>query len=393
MDCALCHHTETRKVLDLGRQPLANKYPETEEFAGEEFYRMEVFFCPRCKNVQLGHTVSRERMFVDYYYLSSVNRGLVRHFDAMAEQLAGSRLVVDIGSNDGILLKPLRERGVRCVGVDPSVNVSKLANDAGLSTLTGFYDAAMAARLLAEWGQPDVIVASSIFTHLEDPHVFLEDVRALMDGGTRFLIEVEYIGNFLKQVQFERFYFDRVFYYSLSSLRDLCAQHGLVVSDVEDIEPHGGSLRVTVRLDTGTITPTAAVARQLAAEAQELTPEAFDAFARTARAYVEDFKRALEAYKASGVRVAGYGSPARVATICNWAGIGPELIPFIVDDSPLKQHRHSPGTHIPIVPKEHLDTHRADVLATFAYEYLDDIREKTNNSYRYLIPIPPREVA
>lgn len=393
MDCQLCRARDSYAFLDLGLQPLANKYPRAEEFVQEPFHRMEVLFCPRCKNVQLGHVVSRERMFVDYYYLSSVNLGLVRHFEAMAKDLAGARLVVDIGSNDGILLKPLKERGVRCVGVDPSVNVSKIANDAGLPTLTGFFDAAMVARLLAEWGRPDVVVASSIFTHLENPHAFLEDVRALMDDGTRFLIEVEYIGNFLKRVQFERFYFDRVFYYSLTSLRDLCALHGLAVTDVEDIEPHGGSLRVTVRTATAGVEPTTAVARQLAREEAELTPEAFAAFARTSRAHVDAFKRALEDYRAAGVRVAGYGSPARVATICNWAGIGPDLIPFIVDDSPLKQHRHSPGTHIPIVPKQHLDAHGADVLVTFAYEYLDDIRQKTGNGYRYLIPIPPREVA
>ena len=139
MKCKLCN-AETITFLDLGRQPLANKYPKRDEFEGEEFFPLEVLFCPECKNVQLGKIISRERMFEDYYYLSSVNKGLVKHFEELAEELKNSQFVVDIGSNDGILLKPLKEFGVKCIGVDPSVNVGKIANDAGLTTIISFFN-------------------------------------------------------------------------------------------------------------------------------------------------------------------------------------------------------------------------------------------------------------
>src|SRR3989344_7869499 len=125
MQCHICQSRTAEAFLDLGLQPLANKYPREIDFASEDFFPMKVFFCTTCKNVQLGTIVPRERMFEDYYYLSSVNLGLVRHFESLAKKLSGANFVVDIGSNDGILLKPLKELGVKAVGIEPSINVSK----------------------------------------------------------------------------------------------------------------------------------------------------------------------------------------------------------------------------------------------------------------------------
>ncbi len=391
MQCSLCRNDTSVSFLDLGKQPLANKYPKESDFATEDFFPMEVFFCTTCKNVQLGTMVSRERMFEDYYYLSSVNPGLVRHFDALATKLAGAKFVVDVGSNDGILLKPLKELGVKTLGIEPSINVSKIANDAGLETMTAFFDAESAKTTEAQYGKPDVIVASSVFTHLEDPHTFIDDVKTLLTDDGRFIIEVEYIGNILKQTQFERFYLDRIFYYSLTSLKHLFESHGMEITDVEHIEPHGGSLQVTIQ-NKGVAAPTSRVPEQLAEEAGVLTLPKLQEFKANVDTQVAALREKLAEYKSAGLKVAGYGSPARVSTICNYGKIGPELVEFTIDDSPLKQNKFTPGTHIPIFPKEHLDENRPDILVVFAYEYFDDIKKKTGGAYRYLIPIPPREV-
>ncbi|MBU6415479.1 methyltransferase domain-containing protein [Patescibacteria group bacterium] len=395
MKCALCHSDKTAEFLNLGKQPLANKYPASEaEFATEDFFPLVVFFCAQCKNVQLGTVVSRERMFEDYYYLSSVNPGLVRHFEELAKKIADSNFVVDIGSNDGILLKPLKALGVKAIGVDPSVNVSKIANDAGLETIVAFFDAATADAIKKQYQRPDMVVASSIFTHLEDPHQFIEAVKDLMTDDGKFIIEVEYIGNILKDIQFERFYLDRIFYYSLTSLKHLFEEHDMRVIDAEAIEPHGGSLRITVCKNNYGGAPSDEVNRMLEEEKTSLTESALQEFKQKVNTSITAFRDKLLNYKASNLKVAGYGAPARVATICNYGNIGPELIEFIVDDSPLKQNRFSPGTHIPIVPKTFLETKtdKPDVLVVFAYEYFDDIKKKTNGNYRYLIPVPPREV-
>lgn len=393
MTCLLCRTDTAIEVLNLGNQPLANKYPTPDEFASEDFFPLAIYFCTTCRNVQLGQIVSRERMFVDYYYLSSVNPGLVRHFDEFAQSMKGAKFVVDIGSNDGILLRPLKALGVKALGVEPSVNVSKLANDEGLETITAFFDAPTVEKIIAEHGTSDLVVTSSVFTHVEDPHQVIEDVKTLLTEDGAFVIEVEHIGAFVENTQFERFYFDRPFYYSATSLSHLFAMHNMYVADIEHITPHGGSIRVTVYKNGNGAPKTERLAALLKEEERTLTLDTMQEFKERSQTYVNAFREKLEEYKKEGVRVAGYSAPARVSTICNYGNIGPELIAFLVDDSPLKQHRTSPGTHIPIVPKEHLEEAGADVLVVFAYEYLDDIRKKTEGKgYRYLIPIPPREV-
>jgi len=392
MKCYLCNQDDIFLFLDLGNQPLANKYPKKEDFEKEDFFPLQIFFCNKCKNVQLGTVISRERMFEDYYYLSSVNPGLVRHFEGLAEKLASARFVVDIGSNDGILLKPLKQLGVKAIGVDPSVNVSKIANDQGLATLTSFFNSETTEKIKKDFGRADVVVASSIFTHLENPHQFIEDVKKIMTDDGSFIIEVEYIGNILADVQFERFYLDRIFYYSLTSLSELLAGYHMYIADVEKIEPHGGSIRVVVRKNSHNSLPSDAVKSLLKEEENTLNFLKLEEFRHTVDAYLSAFRDKLKKYKEDGKKVAGYGAPARVATICNYGNIGPSLIEFIVDDSPLKQNKYSPGTHISIVPKNYLEAHKPDVLVVFAHEYLEDIKKKTNGGYKYLIPIPPREV-
>jgi SAM-dependent methyltransferase len=393
MKCLLCHNETAVEFINLGKQPLANKYPTKDTFASEDFFPLAVYFCTICKNVQLGQIVSRERMFVDYYYLSSVNPGLVRHFEEYAKQIKDAKFVVDIGSNDGILLKPLKELGVKAIGVEPSINVSKIANDAGLETITAFFDAPTVAKIVAEHGKSDLVITSSVFTHVENPHQIIEDVKNLITDDGSFVIEVEHIGAFVANTQFERFYFDRPYYYSATSLRDLFALHDMYVSDVENIAPHGGSIRVTAHKNTHSAPKTERFLALLKEEETTLTLDTMQEFKNKSESYVRAFREKLEAYKKEGVKVAGYSAPARVSTICNYGNIGPDLIEFLVDDSPLKQNRYSPGTHIPIVPKEYLEKEGADLLVVFAYEYLDDIKKKTaGHNYRYLIPIPPREV-
>ncbi len=396
MQCFLCYEKNSVELLNLGKQPLANKYPRTEDFEAEDFFPLQTFACPRCKNVQLGTMVSRERMFVDYYYLSSVNPGLVRHFEDFAKKLSRAQFVLDVGSNDGIFLKPLKELGVKVLGVEPSENVSKIANDAGFETLTAFFDTETVVQIKEKYGMPDIVVASSVFTHLENPHQFIEDVKDVMTEDGAFIIEVEYIGNIVNNIQFERFYLDRIFYYSLTSLKHLFELHDLYIADVEYITTHGGSLRVTARKSSAAEKPHARVERFLQKETGDLSSEKFEQFKRDVEANIAALRSVLEAYKRAGIRVAGYGAPARVTTITNYGNIGPSLIEFIVDDSPLKQNKFSPGMHIPIYPKQYLDAQnpKPDVLVVFAYEYFDDIKKKTQNSrYRYLMPIPPKELA
>lgn len=389
--CSLCHSSALTKFLDLGQQPLANKYPTENQFPDEKFFPLEVYVCENCRNVQLGEMVPRALMFEDYYYLSSVNGALVRHFEVLAQELSDAKFVVDIGSNDGVLLRPLKKLGVRALGVEPSVNVSKLAQDEGLETLCAFFNQDTAREVFESHGPADVIVASSVFTHLDDPNAFIEAADILLSEDGSLVIEVEYILHMIRQVQFERFYLDRIFYYSISSMRALFAAHGMVIAQIDPVAQHGGSLRFTIKRAAVAV-PAADLESRIATELEVLNTAALQNFGEKCSELTADLVAKLKNWKAENRKVAGYGAPARLSTITNFGQITPDLLPFTVDDSPLKQNRHSPGQHIPIVVSSELEAYAPDILIVFAYEYIDDIRAKTDDAYTYMMPIPLVEI-
>lgn len=392
--CNLCFKNTSFEFLDLGNQPMANKYPASlEAFKSEEFFPVKVLFCSNCKNIQLNTLVSRNTMFEDYYYLSSVNEELVRYCDELARRkFANANFVVDIGSNDGVSLKPLKEMGIKFLGVDPSINVGKIANDAGLDTLVAFFDGKTAQKIIKEHGKADVVTGLSMFSHLQDQHQFIEDVKTLMTDDGRFVVEVEYNSLMLKKMAFERFYLDRIFYFSVTSFEKLFQMHDMYLQDAEITEIHGGSLLITAQKKGHGKKPNPRVKRLMKQEIKDLSPKNVLNFGKEAKENVIALKKKLVEYKEKGLKIAGYGSPARVSTITNFGDIGPDLIDFIVDDSPLKQGRFSPGKHIPIVTNAYLQEHNVDVLVVFAYDYFNDIRKKLNKDYTFLFPIPPREV-
>ena len=195
MFCKLCN-SKCNLLADLGQQPLANKYPKNdEEMSQEKFWNLKAFICSECFCGQLNEIIDRSEMFEDYYYLSSVNHELKQHFISFAEKLSNFKFVLDVGSNDGILLRPLKKSGIKCLGIDPSINVGEIANKEGLETIIDFFNKESANFIEENYGKPDAIVASSIFTHLEEPKDFISCLEGLIsDEGTVF-IEIEYLTN------------------------------------------------------------------------------------------------------------------------------------------------------------------------------------------------------
>ena len=389
MNCKICEQKNVSEVINLGSQPLANKYPKTKnDFKNEKFFPLILTLCNNCLNVRIKKLVDRKEMFEDYYYLSSINKSLVRHFEDLAKQIKESDFVLDIGSNDGILLKPLKELGVRALGIDPSINVGKIANESGLETLIGFFSNNVVKKILDEYGRPDTIVASSIFTHLEDPKEFAINIKELIKPEGIFILEVEYLTNFIKNTQFERFYFDRPFYYSVNSIKILFESVAMSLIDVEFIDIHGGSIRCYIK-STENKRCSENVKTIIQNEKKDLNFDQFKTFSIKIKKESEILKMNLENFKKMGKNVVGYGAPARVATITNYAKIDKNLIKFIVDDNKLKQERHSPGMHIPIISREKMIEENIDIIIVFAYEYFEDIRQLTKNLKSiYYKPIP-----
>ena len=202
MYCRICQSKNINPIFNLGKQPLANKYPKNEnEKKNEKLYNMDVFFCSNCTSCQLKVDIPRQVFFEDYYYLSSVNKELKFHFEQLANEIKDKNFVLDIGSNDGILLSPLKKKKVKCVGIDPSENVGEIANSKGLKTIISFFNEEACNEVIKYGGKPDCIVASSIFTHLENLDKFIEDLKLILSTDGVFILEVEYLNSILKNLQ------------------------------------------------------------------------------------------------------------------------------------------------------------------------------------------------
>jgi len=387
-NCKICG-SEIEKIISLGLQPMANKYPASKEYFSKEVLAdMDIFFCDECLYAHLPCSIDRSLFFEDYYYLSSVNKELKNHFNEFAKKITKDKynFVVDVGSNDGILLEPLQENGISCLGVDPSENVSKLANEKGLETLVGFFDMSIAKKIKNQYGSPDLICASSVFTHLENPADFFNVADYLLEDKGSIIIEVEYLKDIVETFGFERFYFDRPHYYSLESLKKLAYVYNFHLVDVENIDAHGGSIRVTfsrVLSNKNLKKINNILSDELTALSRNSILQKFFEFEK----YCLVLKQSISEMHLKRLAVAGYGCPARFSTITNFAKIDSTMIPFVIDDSPLKEEKFSPGMHIPI--KKFADSPLADAYIVFAYEYINSIKQKFNESnivfYR---PIP-----
>ena len=393
MKCRICNSSQISEVIDLGKQPLANKYPKNKkEIKNEKKYSLKIIFCKKCKCSQIKKIISRKIMFEDYYYLSSVNNKLKIHFENLSKKLIKYKFVVDIGSNDGILLSRLKKRKINAIGIDPSINVGKIANDKGLKTFIGFFDKKIINKILNIYQKPDLIVASSVITHLQNPRKFANLVKNFLATNGDLIIEIEYLQNFVAKIQYERFYFDRPYYYSANSINILFKNIGMSLYDIEKINVHGGSLRFYIR-NTKKYIKTNRCKKILKSEYSNLNYKKFIDFKKNIVEKSLDFKSKLIKFKNQKKFVIGYGAPARVSTITNFSNIDKGLIKYIVDDSPLKQNRYSPGKHIKIVNNKHNLNKKIDIVIVFAYEYFEDIKKKFKDyNVVFFKPIPFKKI-
>ena len=389
MKCRICRSEKVSEVINLGKQPLANKYPKNkDELKKEKKFNLKIIFCQSCRSGQIKKIINRNILFEDYYYLSSVNKKLKEHFEKLAIKIKRYNFVVDVGSNDGILLKPLKKLKVKSIGIDPSINVGKIANDKGLETYIGFFDRKIIKKILKKYNKPDLIVASSVVTHLENPIKFSKDIKNFLRKDGTLIIEIEYLQNFLKNLEFERFYFDRPFYYSANSINKLFKNVGMTLYDIEKIDVHGGSLRCFIK---NSLKPkiTNRCKIILNDEKQNLNINSFKKFNKQIYLNSKILKDQLISFNKRGLNIIGYGSPARVSTITNVGKINSNLINYIIDDSPLKQNRYSPGMHIKILPRKNNINKKIDIVLVFAYEYFKDIKKYFSKiKVKFYKPIP-----
>ena len=401
MKCRACNGN-TEQFLSLGQQPLPNRFLLREQLdQPEPRYPLELYFCSWCSLVQLGIVAPPEDLFSEYLFASSTSPLTRAHFTGLAAHLQetfhldSDSKVVDIASNDGIMLRAWRDLGVSAIGVEPAKNLCELAWADGLHTLNEFFTNETVGKIGPE--SAHLVSAINVLAHVPDLDSFCRNVKKLLRSDGVFVAEVQYFRDTLTGLSFDNCYLEHVYYFTLTSLARCLSYHGLPVFAAERVNTHGGSLRVYAhKLLAATPGRVDHIGkRQIIQEEQSMGLYAmapYRAFAKNVAKAGHQLRERLLAIKADGKSIAGYGAAAKSTTILNFAGVGPETIDYIVDDSPLKQGTWSPGVHIPIVGPEELRWARPDVILVLAWNHLETIKAKTSYlGADYIIPVETPE--
>lgn len=383
--CRLCLHERSLvKVLELPPTPLANEFPREPGKTQEEF-PLWLALCQACGHVQLPVVVDPERLFRDYVYVSGTSPVFVDHFRRYAESfrdvLKPGDLVVEIGSNDGTLLRFFKEMGCRVVGVDPAEAIAAKATEEGILTLPRFFDEATATEISLRHGLAKLVIANNVFAHADDLDGIVAGVNRVLAAEGAFVFEVSYLGDVVAKTLFDTIYHEHLSYHSVVPLISFLGRNGLKVVDVQRVDTHGGSIRVeAIRRSTAIefdIRAMPSVKDMWREERQNglASPGTYAFLHRTILERRDELLRILRGARMAGKRIAAYGAPAKATTLARTFGIE-DVLDFVVDDSPLKQGRWLPGGNVPVLPSSALAERRPDYVVILAWNFAESILEK-----------------
>ena len=385
--CRLCGSSGIETVLELTPTPPANNLVTATDLGrAPSCYPLEVCRCADCHHLQLRHIVDPELLFSNYLYVSQTSPVMLRHLADQAENLAermrksGNKFVIEIGSNDGSLLRNFQHHGYSVLGVDPARNIAAQAVAAGVPTIVEFFGEAVGRRLAAEHGRAGLVCANHCFAHIEDIHSVVEGVKHLLDDGAEFVFEVGYLRDVYQNTLFDTIYHEHLDYHHVAPLVGFFAGHGMSLVHVERHPIQGGTLRGFACL--GQVEPDLSVAEFIAAEraAGIDRKETFLGFEASINALSGKLNDLLGDIAARGERVYGFGVPAKATTLLYHFAITRELVPVIVDDNPLKLGRYVAGLEIPVTSAQAIIDDRPDYVLILAWNFSDSIIDR-NQAY------------
>ncbi|HEX6767406.1 MAG TPA: class I SAM-dependent methyltransferase [Polyangiaceae bacterium] len=402
--CTLCAAgaRDLAEVMSLAPTPPANEFLREDELSKpQDAIPLTLLLCGKCGHLQLAEIVDPERLFRNYVYVSGTSPVFVAHFREYAKTacerfgLGGESFVVEVGSNDGTLLKQFQGFGVKDVlGVDPASEIVKTAVAAGVPTLEAFFTTELAKKLRAERRPADLVCANNVFAHAEDLGDFARAAGTLLGPEGVFVFEVSYLRDVIEKLLFDTIYHEHTSYHALAPLVRFFEAQGMRLFDAERVESHGGSIRCFV-CHANASHPTSARLRELLEKERELGLESQAVYVRFKQRITERGARLrsrLGEIRAGGERVAGFGAPAKLTTLMHEFGLGRESIDFICDDSAWKQGRYTPGTHIPVVASSELGARKPAWCVVFAWNFADSIVKKHDGYAKggghFIVPLP-----
>lgn len=399
--CRMCQSKNLFKFLDLGFTPPADQFQRKDQLnEPETYYPLETCVCDDCGLVQLSYVVSPEILYRnDYPYESSTTKAGREHWAEFAKrvveflELRKNELVVDIGSNVGVLLGAFKDEGMRIQGVDPAANIVMLAHDRGIDTVCDFFNAETVDRILSEKGKASVITATNVFAHVDNLYLLMNDtIRLLKEEGV-FIFEAPYLVNLLKNIEYDTIYHEHLSYLSVKPLVPFLKKFDLEIFNIEEVDIHGGSFRVYTG-KAGMRKVSESVSRMIKEEGEMkiYSHEVLLDFARKVEQNKRELVWLLQTIKHKGQRIAGVSAPAKGMTLLNYCRIGNEVLDFITEKSVLKIGRYTPGTHIIVQPDSYLLEKKPEYALLLAWNFADEIisnlAEFRKRGGKFIIPIP-----
>jgi SAM-dependent methyltransferase len=384
--CRHCGQPLSRQFLDLGYAPPSNAYLVPEDLTAPEItYPLRLMVCDGCFLVQTQDYTEADSLFdKDYAYFSSTSKSWLAHAAAFADSitrrlgLTENSFVVEVASNDGYLLKNFVAAGIPCLGIEPTDSTAVAAEALGVPVLRRFFGEALADGLAASDQSADLIIGNNVYAHVPDINDFTRGLAKLLKPDGVITLEFPHLLRLVEFCQFDTVYHEHFSYLSLGTVSRIFASAGLRIFDVEELPTHGGSLRVYGCLEVSAHAATDAVSALLAEEQRRgmETATYYGTFQERAEAVKNRFLSFLLEAKRDGKSVAGYGAAAKGNTLLNYAGVRPDLLPFVCDAAPAKQGKFLPGSHIPVLAPEALTERRPDYLIILPWNIAEEVRQQ-----------------
>ena len=404
--CRLCDQSTVRPFLDLGSMPIANAFLSSEQLSQPEYtFNLATGFCESCFMVQLIDTVDPNMLFHDNYaYFSSISHVMDQHYAELANIISNEIFydenlsVIEIGSNDGILLEKISGYSSNTIGIEPSSNVAAVAKSKGLQVISEFFNSDLASQLVSDYNLAQLVVGANVLCHIPDLNELARALNAVLDDEGVFIFEDPYLLDIMSKLAYDQIYDEHFYYFSITSLSTLFERHGLRLFRVEQVPVHGGSMRIYGCKSESSRSTEASVINQLQTESDKgLTNlESYIAFADSVRKSRSSLVDMLDNLKKKGKRIVGYAASSKGTVILNYCGIGADVLEYVCDNTPSKQGLFTPGTHIPIVSIDSFAADYPDYAFVLAWNHMREISDKENDfrsqGGRFITHIPEARI-
>jgi len=403
-NCRLCNSKNLELVMSLAPTPPGDAYVSSKELSQQQsLYPLDLFFCKDCTLAQIVDVVNPEILYKKYIYNTSISLGSPEHFARYASEICDfvkpekDSLVIDIGSNDGTLLRNFKNRGMKVLGIDPASEIAKAATQSGIETLPEFFTSELARRIRTKYGQAKIVTANNVTANIDEFPEFIEGIKKILSPNGVYVFDTGYGSDLVKNDLIDVIYHEHISFFTVNSLEPFFRNIGMRLVDAKRTPIKRGSLRGVVKLEGGDykVSPAVGELRDMERRDRIDKPDTFQAFASRMQETKKSLQTLLSEIKSSGKTIAGYGASIGVTTMLYHFDIG-KFMDFLVDDNPVRHGSYSPGYHIPVVSREILNEKRPDYAVLLAWQYKDPIVQK-NQEYldkggRFILPLPKIQI-